>query len=143
MERILEANGIQYYYPLLSDKKDIELSVIKLHGSLNWQTDTGATPLISTLSPSQTADIDYGIGWYRQPEVIGPTFFKQEITFDIQRDERATYYKKLWRNAWNTLLTARNIVFVGFSFPRTDFHASALFKTACLRKGRLNRKMII
>ena len=139
------------HYPLLySSNEEGALPVIKLHGSLNWQTDTTTSPPIRTLLPSQPrnripiADIDHGYGWYKQPEVIGPTFFKQEITldFEIKGDFRAPYYKRLWSFAWDCIKTAKHVIFVGFSFPQTDFHAAALFRTAHLNGDGFNRVIL-
>lgn len=129
--------GQFFYYPGLSNQDaSRKLPLFKLHGSLNWQTDsTNNHEPIKALEPSTNiAEMNHGYGWYRRPEVVGPTFFKQEITldFEILGDFRAPFYKLLWRNAWDTLRNVRNLIFVGFSFPQTDFHARALFCTAHL-----------
>ena len=146
VEKILKEVGIPFYYPLLCDEPlpDGALPVIKLHGSLNWQTDIRANPPISVVPASQTAEMDHGVGWYKQPEVIGSTFFKQEITldFEIKGDSRAPYYKRLWGLAWDCIKTARYGVFVGFSFPQTDFHAAALFRAAHLNGVGFHRVIL-
>ena len=123
-----------FYYPLLlnQDAKG-KLPLIKLHGSLNWQADSRSLPRISVMEPiTKMAEMDHDGDRWRQPEVIGPTFFKQEINldFEIPDDFRAPYYKSLWRIAWDRLKVAEYLVFVGFSFAETDFHARVLFRSA-------------
>ena len=127
--------GDKFYYPLLDrESSKHKLPLFKLHGSLNWQTyKRGTEHSLDIVNPQyRIADMEHGYDWYRQPEVIGPTFFKQEVTFDIQKDFRAKFYRPLWANAWDLLTRTKNLVFVGFSFPQTDFHASVLFNTANL-----------
>ena len=139
-----------FYYPRLSDDETkTKLPLIKLHGSLNWQTQVGSKtgsktlPTTSAMRPiRELAEMDHGYGWYKQPEVIGPTFFKQEINLDIQDDFRARYYKDLWRFAWDKLRRASHLLFVGFSFQPTDFHASALFRTAHLSGKGISRAVL-
>lgn len=118
----------QFQYPSLqTERVDTHLPLMKLHGSLNWQETPPNITLVNGI-----AEIRYQNGAWTQPAVIGPTFFKQEITIDFQPDYRAKFYKQLWRFAWDVLRNARNLIFVGFSFPQTDFHARALFRTAHL-----------
>ena len=77
---------------------------------------------------------------YNQPEMIGPTFFKQEIALDVNRgDPRMKYYRELWHFTWQKLKDATCLLFVGFSFPQTDFHAAALFRTAHLSGSGFRR----
>lgn len=135
-----------FYYPLLPDQDATgKVPLMKLHGSLNWQTDSRSAPHIRVVNDiTKVAEMDHGDGWYRQPEVVGPTFFKQEITLDyeIPGDFRARHYKDLWAKAWKLLVTATHLVFVGFSFPQTDFHAAALFRTAHLSGEGLRRVIL-
>lgn len=128
----------QFYYPLFQViGVDGKLPLMKLHGSLNWQE---SPPVIQPVPG--VAEMHYQNGVWKQPAVIGPTFFKQEITIDCQRDYRAMFYKKLWRFAWDALRIAQNLIFVGFSLPQTDFHATALFRTAHLRCGGFRRVLL-
>ncbi len=132
----------RFYYPLLEDQNaEGRLPLFKLHGSLNWRTDSRSGNIVA-LGPEQVAEMDHGDGWYCQPEVVGPTFFKQEITFDIQQDFRTRHYRRLWSNTWDLLRHARQLIFVGFSFPQTDFHAQALFRTAHLSDTGFQRVIL-
>lgn len=122
-----------FYYPLLSDQSASgRFPLLKLHGSLNWQFQR--RPDAQIITPlTKVAEIEYeNQSAYKQPEVIGPTFFKQEINMDTQQDLRGRFYKRLWALSWDTLRNADHLIFVGFSFPPTDFHAAALFRTAHL-----------
>jgi hypothetical protein len=130
LETLFRHHNQEFYYPCLPGQSG-ELPLMKLHGSLNWQYfDTPYEKSITVLGTSVKPE--HFIKGYAQPEIVGPTFFKQEITIDFQSDCRARYYKTLWRFAWEQLKDAKKLVFVGFSFPQTDFHAVALFRTAHL-----------
>ena len=141
LEETLNSAGIQYYWPDSPVSKfdrpprSDALLVLKLHGSLGWQMDTRTAPPIGHAPlGKKAAGIGYvDAGYYYQPEIIGPTFFKQEITMDtrdIRQDFRAVHYEYIWREARRCLGKVKNLVFVGFSFPQTDFHAAALFRNA-------------
>jgi len=130
LETLLRRHNQGFYYPCLPSQSG-GLPLIKLHGSLNWQYfhfpyEESITVVDTLVKPEHSV---YG---YTQPEIVGPTFFKQEITIDYQQDYRAKYYKALWRFAWEQLREMQKLVFIGFSFPQTDFHAAALFRTAHL-----------
>ncbi len=131
----------KFYYPVLQDiSTNDKLPLVKLHGSLNWQESPELKPEITCVD--DIAEMNYRNGQWKQPSVIGPTFFKQEITIDFQQDYRAKFYRQLWRFAWNMLRTAQNLLFVGFSFPKTDFHAKALFGSAHSPSGRFGRVIL-
>jgi len=131
----------QFYYPLLETEGiDKKLPLMKLHGSLNWQ-ETYNQQQIAIAQGIAGMNYHSPDNW-TQPAVIGPTFFKQEITIDFQRDYRARFYKELWRFAWDLLRSARNLIFIGFSFPQTDFHARALFRTAHLNGAEFRRVLL-
>ena len=44
--------------------------------------------------------------------------------------------------AWDEITRADTILIIGFSFPATDFHADALFATACRAAGRVVRVIL-
>lgn len=133
----------QFYYPLLhTDKTADRLPLMKLHGSLNWQESRKQQQITAA---DQIADMNYrSPDDWTQPAIIGPTFFKQEITADSQQDYRAKFYKELWRFAWDRLRNknVRNLIFIGFSFPQTDFHVKALFHTAHLSGSRFQQVIL-
>ncbi len=120
-----------FHYPDLYAHEGSSLPLFKLHGSLNWQFSQYDVPRRegSPRHPEPARMIHPTPDSYEQPDIIGATFFKQEITLDFQLDERARFFRTLWGRAAKELSEATGIVFVGFSFPRTDFHAKALFKS--------------
>lgn len=103
------------------------IPLCKLHGSLNWEQNAkGVSP--KGVDEFDTVQMVFRSGedWV-QPSIIGPNFFKQEITIDFQTDQTALFYKRLWRICWDALREVDSLVFIGFSFPTTDFHIRALF----------------
>jgi hypothetical protein len=135
-----------FYYPCLGETEK-GFPLMKLHGSLNLQYDSDlprASKIKILMPPTMRAVIDHAKdGHYKQPEMIGPTFFKQEIALDVNReDRRMEYYRDLWHFSWQKLKDATCLLFVGFSFPQTDFHAAALFRTAHLSGSGFRRVIL-
>jgi hypothetical protein len=91
-----------FYYPILSNINPV--GKLPLRGSLNWQPGSKSVPRIQIVSPIGT--IDHAGDWYKQPEIIGPNFFKQEINLDVQPqgDFRAPFYKDLCVLSWGRAL---------------------------------------
>lgn len=135
-----------FYPPFETIKSAGQIPLMKLHGSLNWQYSEKSTSKICVRSSfTSIAQMDYVHKKnYVQPEIIGPTFFKQEITWDDRRssDYRFKRYNKLWQFTWKELKKTAVLVFIGFSFPRTDFHAAALFRTAHLSGSGFRRVIL-
>jgi len=121
----------KFYYPILEEAQG-RLPLMKLHGSLNWQYSNLLNGQLIEVKELGVVKMCHSGNEYAQPEIIGPTFFKQEIALDFQKDYRARYYKNLWRCTWELLKNTRKLVFIGFSFPLTDSHAAALFRSAGL-----------
>jgi hypothetical protein len=138
-----DTESMPFYYPTLSNQYSAgKLPLFKLHGSLNWQTDSKSDRRIRMVN--SIAEIDHTVDWYKQPEMIGPNFFKQEISLDFNPpgDFRVPFYKKLWSLTWDVLKTVSHLVFIGFSFPPTDSHAAALFRTAHLSGSGFQRVIL-
>jgi hypothetical protein len=130
-----------YSNPLNPTKKS-GLHLFKLHGSLNWrETKRGVENVSEKIRRSVPMEFHRDGTWV-QPSIIGPTLFKQEVTIDFQNDNRAKFYKTLWRMCWDSLREADALVFVGFSFPQTDVHAAALFRSAHLN-GKGFRRVVL
>jgi len=100
----------------------------KLHGSLNWlsseteglivegsiiekEIDTG-TETKRVKDPLIT-DIDYSSITKEAPLIVPPTIFKLQIDPCLQN---------IWDAAGAALRKADNIVFIGFSFPKSDIY---------------------
>jgi len=66
-----------------------------------------------------------------QPAIIPPTIFKQEINDDSRIEHNLTQtILQQWRTAITMLELADKIIFVGYSFPISDFHAKRIFQIA-------------
>jgi len=132
-------NLFVYADPGNPDKKGIPL--YKLHGSLNWkETNQGLDELQEIGMVIVEMNYNNSSAWV-QPSLIGPTLFKQEITIDFQRDSRAMFYKNLWHMCWDQLQKVDALVFIGFSFPKTDFHVRALFQS--IHRVRPFKKVVV
>lgn len=130
LEKVLKGE-YEYIIPQASQRRQEVFKLFKLHGSLNWkETQYGVQRETVKESNQDIVKIDYcGRNSWIQPSIIGPTLFKQEITIDFQRDERAKFYKDLWRRCWNDLQEVNSLIFIGFSFPQTDFHVRTLLES--------------
>lgn len=99
-------------------KADIEIPYLKLHGSLNWCSNT--TPkqdehisdeLCPALLPTQAVET---------PLILPPVFNKMN-SGDVS---------PVWRKALEILREAKNIILVGYSLPKTDIYMQYFLKSA-------------
>lgn len=113
-------------------RKNREVQLFKLHGSLNWLycptcislTITPKEKSVSTIAerPKKCVNCDTQM----IPIIIPPTFFKIMSNHFLQL---------IWRKAEHALLRANKIIFCGYSFPDADIHIKYLFKRVELNKG--------
>ena len=108
---------------------------LKLHGSLNWVycrnkkcENYKKLRLVRSehKKPIYNLDIfDYDkeckCGERKQSFIIPPVSNKDII-------HRNSFINKNWRLARNILPSAKEIVFIGYSFPKTDFYSFWLFR---------------
>jgi hypothetical protein len=129
VERLL-SDQLVYVIPGRShDPPEGKIPLYKLHGSLNWRESPSRIEPKGVDDPAPVEMNFRSDGSWLQPSIIGPTLFKQEIAVDFQQNESALFYKRLWRMCWDTLREVDALVFIGFSFPSTDFHIRALFES--------------
>lgn len=140
-----------------SNTSDIEsliclgFPIIKMHGSLNWEEsyDHGLHKITykfppnnmgSQISPFYAADTKW-----KQPAIIPPTIYKQEINDDSRIDNHLSRaILQQWRAAIALLSAADIIIIVGYSFPNSDFHAKRIFQIShMVRKGNRNESPAI
>jgi len=125
------------------------IPIVKLHGSLSWEEklnglyyrpEQHAPPFDkdSQKEPSYNNDSRWA-----QPAIIPPTIFKQEINDDSRTQHPLTQMiLQQWRTAIIMLREADKIIFVGYSFPVSDFHAKRIFQIAnMIRREELKKKM--
>lgn len=145
----------QGYFRLpLKNQRRGGVSVLKLHGSLNWYSlypDKGANILGDVFNPkkriyvSQEKDISsVQMRKYRNrrgtvvktiPRIIPPVGDKSKI-FHSQ-------IQNLWLYANAKLSNANELIIYGYSCPKTDLASKDLFKSALSRNNKINKIMII
>jgi len=95
-----------------------EIELLKLHGSLSFpkqRLENGAT--------------SEPVSAQRDPDILPPIFNKLS-TGNVEG---------IWRTALNRLRTAKNVVVVGYSLPRTDIYMQYFLKAALGPNRDLNR----
>ena len=93
------------------------IEILKLHGSLNFPRTKTKEP-ISLVHPVDT------------PFILPPIINKMSSAKSIT---------KMWATALQRLRTAKNVIIVGYSLPRTDIYMQYFLKTALGPNLNLNR----
>lgn len=115
------------------------IPIVKLHGSLNWKEKLkgdfykidfhlpySKKKQMKQIRPEYRGDYNW-----EQPAIIPPTIFKQEINDDSRIEHNLTQtILQQWRTAITMLECADKIIFVGYSFPISDFHSKRIFQIA-------------
>ena len=120
--------------------------IVKLHGSLNWEESyDNKFHKVTYMSPPHQMEAQvepfYGADpKWRQPAIIPPTIYKQEINDDSRiNNHLSRAILQQWRAAITLLSMADIIIIVGYSFPSTDFHAKRIFQISNMIRKR-NKK---
>lgn len=95
----------------------LRIEILKLHGSLNFPRTKMNEPL-SLVHPVDT------------PFILPPIINKMSSAKSIT---------KMWATALQRLRTAKNVIIVGYSLPRTDIYMQYFLKTALGPNLNLNR----
>lgn len=126
------------------------ISVLKLHGSVNWVFRTRAShpPADFTrrsrslllwnnrlIPPGGNRLRSKGREWYLWPLVVPPIYEKQGL---IKNE-----LERVWKRAADALRAATSVVFWGYSFPRADLHARYFFQAAAEENSTLRRPILI
>jgi len=107
--------------------------LIKLHGSLNWEFVPTGRQVIFKSNAIQPKYIENNN--YIEPAIIPPTLFKQEINDDSRVTHPLTQtILSQWKAAIRLITEADKLLFVGYSFPLTDFHVRRVFQIAMMHK---------
>lgn len=139
------------YIPVNNDIREKPngcIPILKLHGSLNWEENPAYADIVFH-NPSYEKDKqvkpDYSPNnGYIQPAIIPPTIFKQEINDDARATEPLTrIILKQWKSAINILKETDKIIFVGYSFPVSDFHSKRIFQISSMIRRRKDGKSSI
>jgi hypothetical protein len=103
------------------------ISLLKFHGSLNWLYCSTCTAMTLTPSVKGATSAVLDPDRYRcpmctertAPVIVPPTFFKAMGNFHLQ---------KVWRRTEAALMSAKRIIFCGYSLPDADLHVKYLLK---------------
>lgn len=132
---------------LYSDRDDHPL-ICKLHGSLNWYAPADDNETVEVADAivrlqGEPVSVDNKFNWPtvgqtryespRAPLLVPPTFFK----------ERRNRLDPVWESAGNALRRAQQIVFIGYSFPASDYHMAYFLGAAIAENGRLEQIEIV
>ncbi len=94
----------------------IEISLLKLHGSLNFSENEESSPW----SPLKVAAV---------PQIIPPVFNKANATFGTP----------IWKAGLDALRTCKNLIICGYSLPTTDSYMQYFLKAALGPNRNLNQ----
>ncbi len=123
-------------------------SILKLHGSLNWQNTSSSSDIIfedTEIEPEYPTDT-LSANRYIEPGIVPPTIFKEVINH--KSDENEPLSRLLftqWKSVIRLLSEADKVIIVGYSFPLTDYHVQRIFQIAnMLRRGndKENQKLL-
>lgn len=121
--------------PILSFTKSSSY-LLKMHGSINWFPKRGYRepyPMNSIVHAQDwwpvKADYDDDIvhHYEHSPIIIPPVFDKSLLTSN-------TILRTIWSQAFEALSKAKTVIFIGYSFPDTDFAVINLFKESLFNK---------
>jgi hypothetical protein len=98
-------------------RPEVEISLLKLHGSLNFPKDSKAT---DELDLESAAD---------DPQILPPLFNK----------DTAALGSSMWAQALRELQEAKNVVVVGYSLPQTDIYMQYFLRASLGPNVNLNK----
>lgn len=131
----------------------VEIEILKLHGSLNWQVQTRShEPAHRDLFPDPTSSpqidcvIDRVVSltlrrrrgnrtWRLWPQIVPPIYGKQSII--------TARFEELWRHAGEQMSQADSITVAGYSLPPTDSHAANLIKRGIRRNRNIDQVTVV
>jgi hypothetical protein len=106
-------------------EKDKTIRLLKLHGSIHFSAESKGRFTLKERPYTQYGNLQF--------EIIPPEWNKH---FD------EGVFRKLWGIARDEIHKATTIIVVGYSFPATDLHTSALFRVG-VNEGKLKRVVIV
>jgi hypothetical protein len=125
------------------------VTILKLHGSLNWGKLPKDVKLkhpdsVKYLSEKivYTTDYTYYDTWLplnTPPFIVPPIHTKQALS--------ENFFKNIWHEAFNVIIEAEQVVFIGYSIPKEDLQARSLLSTSWIMrvkvKGNSGDKFIL
>ena len=135
------------FHKVLSDQgwespqnKISEVSMLKLHGSLNWLHCSYCNSYLSTRSEKM------GSWYYLKPKncpICGQSnhYLERVIVPPLLAKDYSMHpLKYLWNQAISRVSISREIVIIGYSFPPTDFGTEALLRVGLA--GDLQKRVL-
>ena len=128
-----------WFRPNVSQLENTSMLLLKLHGSLNWRLRLGA------IDPYDVHSLAHFEPWYppgkdstiyqQYPQELIPKHLKPErfiVLPVLLKSAVATQplLRLIWHLTYKKLCNANKVVFIGYSFPRTDVSANFLFGEA-------------
>lgn len=136
----------------------LPLTVLKLHGSLNWVLRTrAADPELGTLFPAASArqrqvfvhnaihsfhsgvrlrPVAAGRPWYLWPLVVPPIYDKQRVI-------GTRLFGAVWEQAREAIVATDHLTLVGYSLPDADVFARQMFRRAFSRNNALEEVSVV
>lgn len=137
-ETILSKNTIGWEYRNIQGYSGTELTIYKLHGSINWFL---LGPSVRPAHPNgftqmKTDDIEQGNLYYYRSDDLDKAIDQIEMQEDITPFiVPPTYLKKyypaisfLWTKAFDEIKSAEEIYILGYSFPELDFFSELFIR---------------
>jgi len=109
---------------------DIKIPYLKLHGSLNWDSEHPSQPTIQR--DNKTFPTSYPTMVVEKPLILPPVFNKTD----------AIKINGVWEAALKILRNAKNIIIVGYSLPKTDIYMQYFLKSAVGPNSNLQRIIV-
>ncbi len=137
----------------LSNGIESRISILKLHGSLNWYTLTGSQNLIpSTMTISSHIKCTRSISihpemtftrpsrpgrrkWFTWPVIVPPVYEKGPFITET--------LASIWNAAYKEIEAAEQIIVFGYSFPQADQQGRSFFRRAIASNNVLKKIVII
>lgn len=133
---------------LLNQNKNVDflerngkaVTILKLHGSLNWWANKKKNALLKDPNSvlwlddeiACTKDYSYYNTWIpldEPPFIIPPVSSKDPLS--------DKFLSKIWHEAFNSLIEGNPICIIGYSLPKDDIHARILLRSGMLKEYRV------
>jgi hypothetical protein len=119
-------------------------ALLKLHGSLNWfrYLPFRRFPAFDGIQTLPADKLEHALlidghwwfgeppdfdGWYIDPILVTPVLYKERY---LSEPLYSRILQPLWHRARETLTNTTQLIVIGYSFPRTDFHVEKMFREA-------------
>lgn len=118
------------------DRNPNAVTVLKLHGSLNWSQIPDGSSLKHPDSAAYlsekiiyTHDYTYYDTWASlnlSPLIVPPIHTKHTLS--------KNFFKKIWHEAFAAIIEAEQVIFIGYSIPKEDLQARSLLSTSWITR---------